>query len=146
MENLAHTDLSGKGFSSETPLSGLFPRSLSAVSSRSVTSGKPNLPYRHSRSRLIPFTVRSLDARVVGQGDRSTFVKTDVEGHEVQVINGERELIRRFRPALLNELTSNPDDKDSPAAKICDWLTTEDYDIVSPVTARAPISGTSLPG
>jgi len=86
------------------------------------------IPQRESRSRFFSVTLRTLDGQMVRQGARVSLLKIDVEGHELQVINGGKELIRRFRPAILIELSSNPDDKGSPAGEVCDRLTAQGYE------------------
>ena len=46
--------------------------------------------------------VRRLDTLLV-TSDRIDFIKCDVEGHEIQVVNGALEIIQRFKPVWLIE-------------------------------------------
>ncbi|MFM6265373.1 MAG: FkbM family methyltransferase, partial [Dolichospermum sp.] len=44
-----------------------------------------------------------------------TFIKIDVEGHELSVIRGSITTLKKFKPALLVEVSGNPDDPISEA-------------------------------
>jgi FkbM family methyltransferase len=67
--------------------------------------------------RAVSVTTRTLD-ELFSRLDRIDFVKSDVEGHELQVVRGARALIRTHRPAWLIELSGNPDDPASAAAEL----------------------------
>lgn len=61
------------------------------------------------RGRLVSTahaTVDTLDAFVVRQGiARLDLIKMDVDGHELPVLQGGRETLRRFRPLLVTEMS-----------------------------------------
>lgn len=48
---------------------------------------------------------------------RLNFIKCDVEGHELNVLNGATAVIGRFRPILLIEIGGDPDDPAANAGK-----------------------------
>ena len=59
-----------------------------------------------------------MDSLFVGQASRITFVKCDVEGHELQCVLGASSLIRPGGPSWLIEVSSDPDLDSSPAARL----------------------------
>ncbi len=80
-------------------------------------------------SRVISETERAPDARCVqvrsvrldellsaAHKERLTFIKIDVEGHEAEVVRGTWEILRRYAPALLIEVSGNPDEEGSAAS------------------------------
>lgn len=62
----------------------------------------------HPGERVYQVQARRLD-RLVHRDLRVALVKVDVEGHEARCLRGAMELIRRCRPALLVEVTGDPD-------------------------------------
>jgi FkbM family methyltransferase len=61
---------------------------------------------RWSRVAAEPIAIGTLDGFVEAQGiDRLDFVKADIEGWEAALLRGGLAALRRFRPALLLELT-----------------------------------------
>ena len=57
----------------------------------------------------IRVKARTLDSIADDLGGTISFVKCDVEGHEVECINGAEELLRRMGPAWLIEVSESPD-------------------------------------
>jgi len=57
----------------------------------------------------------TLDDLVARAGQPPDFIKIDVEGHELSVIRGGRNLFARRRPPLLIEVAGDPDAQESPA-------------------------------
>jgi len=55
-------------------------------------------------------------------------VKCDVEGHELAVLRGAAELIRRHHPAWLVEVSGNPDQPGSSAAAVVRQMRAEGYE------------------
>ncbi|TVS12263.1 MAG: FkbM family methyltransferase [Planctomycetaceae bacterium] len=55
------------------------------------------------------------------------FIKMDVEGHEGEVIEGARNLLKHVRPALFIEISGDPDDTNSRAARVFEDLGAMDY-------------------
>jgi hypothetical protein len=69
-----------------------------------------------------------LDALFGGARGPIRFVKVDVEGHELSVIRGGLETIRRWKPALLIEVSRNPDDPSSTGHELFRILALEGYE------------------
>jgi FkbM family methyltransferase len=89
----------------------------SLYDSRIVDCATPGL-----RSVSVP--IKTLDSIGI---ERCTFLKIDVEGHEVQVLCGARETIRRCRPAILMETFEPPASADSVSGHCVRILTDEAY-------------------
>jgi methyltransferase FkbM-like protein len=53
--------------------------------------------------------LRSLDGFFENAHEEITFIKCDVEGHALTVIKGALRLLRRCRPALMVEISGDPD-------------------------------------
>jgi FkbM family methyltransferase len=68
--------------------------------------GKPEDRWPAVAQELVALT--TLDAVVAGLGlDRLDFIKADIEGWEVRLLHGGADALRRFRPRLMLELTSD---------------------------------------
>jgi len=76
-----------------------------------ITGGASGGKLRHATVRARP-----LDS-IFPDGREISFVKCDVEGHELQCIRGAGKLIERSRPAWLVEIMGDPDNPGSDAAK-----------------------------
>ncbi len=70
---------------------------------------------RDSTSRNFTVKLKSLDSLITSFKKGVSFIKCDVEGHELAVIKGASEIITRFKPAWLIELSSDPDKEGSTA-------------------------------
>jgi FkbM family methyltransferase len=77
--------------------------------------------------RTVPVEVMTLDAILVAATARTSFIKIDVEGHELQVVMGGETSIRELKPALLIEVSSEPDDTASTAHELVHWLREAGY-------------------
>ena len=77
--------------------------------------------------RLFEVEIKKLDSLFMGKIDRLTFIKIDVEGHELNVIKGAKGLISRFKPALLIEVSENPDNESSSSYQLFKELLMEGY-------------------
>jgi FkbM family methyltransferase len=60
--------------------------------------------------RHFPVRIKTLDSLLHDISSNIAFIKIDVEGHELQAINGAMHLLHHFKPALLIEVSGNPDD------------------------------------
>jgi len=80
-----------------------------------------------SMLRRFDVVTTSLDTLLFGSGRLITFMKIDVEGHESQVIKGSLGIIRKYKPALLIEISGDPDDDQSKAFKLFGILRGEGY-------------------
>lgn len=65
----------------------------------------------------------TLDSLTKNIGNTFTFVKIDVEGHELNCIRGAKKFLIKSRPILLIEVSSNPDSYSSPAYELFNELT-----------------------
>ena len=76
--------------------------------------------------RRFEVQMKSIDS-VFGEGAREkiTFIKSDVNHHELAFVQGSLETIRRFKPAMLVEVGTNPDK--SIAERILAILSEEGY-------------------
>ncbi len=70
---------------------------------------------------------RRLDALVDAELGPVAFLKCDVEGHEYECLLGALETIDRDSPALLIELSGDPDDPGAPAGKVKRLLESRSY-------------------
>jgi FkbM family methyltransferase len=70
------------------------------------------------------FTVRAIPIDLVLQGRdlRVDLIKMDVEGHELPALRGAARLLERERPALLVEVSGDPDRSGSPASELMAML------------------------
>ena len=55
--------------------------------------------------------MRSLDSQFLSMANQITFIKCDVEGHELPVVKGGTRFFERSKPAWLMEVGGNPDQK-----------------------------------
>lgn len=90
-------------------------------------------PRDTGQSRLsgqgLTVSLRRLDGVVTEAGlSRLDLVKIDVEGHELAVLSGAAESLRRFRPALILESGHETPEQSRAIAGLLDEL---DYDIVA---------------
>jgi FkbM family methyltransferase len=71
-----------------------------------------------SEGRKVLVKTRSIDSLLIGNEQRVTFIKIDVEGHELPCVRGAVSTLRNDRPALLVEVSGDPDDPVSSAANL----------------------------
>ena len=77
--------------------------------------------------RRVEVSVRSLDALFEGQSKPVSFIKMDVEGHELAAIQGASRLLASWRPALLIEMSGNLDDPGSSGSQLVALLKRQGY-------------------
>ena len=70
---------------------------------------------------------RTLDSVFLQLPKKIAFIKCDVEGHELYVFKGARQLISRSRPALLIEISRDPDDPRSESHLLFSYLQENGY-------------------
>jgi FkbM family methyltransferase len=68
--------------------------------------------------RRVTVECRTLDALFADAARPISFVKCDVEGHELNCLRGAEGLIRRCRPAWLVEVSGDPDYEPTPASEL----------------------------
>lgn len=71
--------------------------------------------------------LRSLDSLFLELARKITFIKCDVEGHELSVIRGARDLLAKSKPAWLIEISGSPDDANSPSHELFRLLQDQNY-------------------
>ncbi len=99
-------------------------------------SGGENFYQAHIRSentmgghlREVQVGLRKLDSLFYGNQKRISFVKIDVEGHELQVIEGAKSLISQSKPALLIEIWGSLDNVECSAFVLFELLKKDGYD------------------
>lgn len=69
-------------------------------------------------ARTVSVSLNTLDRLLVGCSQRVSFIKIDVEGHELLAVKGALQVISRDKPALLVEVTGDPDRSDSLAGEL----------------------------
>jgi FkbM family methyltransferase len=72
---------------------------VGALASLAVPDGRAGIAHEQ-----VPVKLTRLDSLLPSDGPRVAFVKCDVEGHELAVLRGARDLLRRDRPTILIEI------------------------------------------
>jgi FkbM family methyltransferase len=88
--------------------------------------GFASLEHKMPGGRVFRVPLRRLDDLVAGVSLRISFLKVDVEGHELEVFKGARETLRRHRPNLLVEIERRH--SRVPIAETFAFLRDEGYD------------------
>lgn len=78
-------------------------------------------------ARQCKVHLRSIDSLFRELPKNITFIKCDVEGHELSVIKGSSNFLAKCRPAWLIEVSGNPDDDNSPSNELFNWLKEANY-------------------
>ncbi len=86
--------------------------------------GRDSVP---SDGLIFTVLARSLDS-LLTQENRVDFIKCDVEGYEFSVVTGAEQTNRKFGPAWLIEICSNPDLPSSDASRIIARLRERGYE------------------
>lgn len=91
---------------------------------------RAKIVYGISKNKLRRIKVNSvtLDNLFSNKLHPISFIKCDVEGHEIQCIKGAGEVIKRSRPAWLIEVSGNPDDHSSSAYETFGLLKENGYE------------------
>jgi FkbM family methyltransferase len=71
--------------------------------------------------------VQTLDSLFSDVNEKISFIKCDVEGHEWPVLCGARNVIEKFRPAWLIEISGDPENPSSDSHKVFAYLTELGY-------------------
>jgi FkbM family methyltransferase len=82
----------------------------------------PAEPRVSPRLRRVSVRASRLDALEPLAQEDVSFIKIDVEGHELEALRGADGLLRRSRPALLVEIWGDPDEPGSRAQAVFDYL------------------------
>ena len=76
-----------------------------------IISGHPHA----EPGKKVPVRLTTLDKTFQNASTPIKFIKCDVEGHELPVIQGARAVIARFKPAWLIEVSHDPDEHGTPS-------------------------------
>jgi FkbM family methyltransferase len=71
--------------------------------------------------------ITSIDSLLPELPENITFVKCDVEGHELSVIKGASHFFLKSKPACLIEISEDPDDEKTPSKEVFDRLKDLNY-------------------
>lgn len=71
--------------------------------------------------------LRSLDSLFAGLDRKISFIKCDVEGHELNVLKGAMRIIADFKPSWLIEISGDPDDANSSAFRTFHFMEERGY-------------------
>lgn len=72
--------------------------------------------------KIIKVKSYTLDSLLCDCRSKINFVKIDVEGHELKVLNGAENTIKKFTPIMLIEIKNDPEDRKSDAFQIFNLL------------------------
>jgi FkbM family methyltransferase len=89
-----------------------------------TTHGSENHGRRVKIERVM---AKTIDDLFYNMSSQITFIKLDVEGHELNCINGSSKVRERSGAALLVEISDNPDELGSCAYRIFEILISEGY-------------------
>lgn len=96
--------------------------------------GKPNLPFQ----KIVVPCVR-LDDYFKTLGDAKAFIKVDVEGFELPVLEGARALLSRSRPTIMMEMVDSRSSERSSPAHVWDFLVSMGYGWYGPGGPGGPL-------
>lgn len=82
-------------------------------------------PNDDRKLRRFDVQTRSIDSVFEAQREKISFIKCDVNHHELAFVHGSMKTIQRFKPAMLVEIGTNPDK--SIAEHILEILSAEGY-------------------
>jgi FkbM family methyltransferase len=77
--------------------------------------------------RRVAIKTVTLDSQFASHGQEITFIKCDVEGHELPCISGARQVLRKWRPAWCVEVSGDPDERGSDSWQLFGMFEGESY-------------------
>lgn len=80
-----------------------------------------------TRKDMTNVQATTIDSRFFSASGTISFIKCDVEGHELACIKGATNFLARSQPAWLIEVSGEPDDTDSPAHHVFKILQDQGY-------------------
>src|SRR5439155_9258522 len=75
-----------------------------------------------SGSRTVSVSTRTLDSLIPWEERKITFVKCDVEGHELECLRGAESILKHSKPSWLIEIWGDLDEEGSRAMKTVRYL------------------------
>jgi FkbM family methyltransferase len=82
-----------------------------------------------SSERVYRVPMRSLDSEFLNVATKITFIKCDVEGHELAVVKGAERFFEQSKPAWLMEVGGNPDEEASAPYQLFNIMRNHGYEI-----------------
>ncbi|MEX0685268.1 MAG: FkbM family methyltransferase [Balneolales bacterium] len=92
----------------------------------SMTDTSVDLP---SGNNQVLVKTKTIDSILLNYAEQISFIKCDVEGHELFCINGAHKLLNQARPSWLIEISGNPDDENSSSAQLLKIMRNYNYRI-----------------
>ncbi len=92
-------------------------------------AGGPAVDERDPPAAVAEYRVQTetVDRLFAGSSERIAFIKVDVEGAELDVLRGSTEVLDKFKPAWLIEISDSPDRENSKAARLFRLLADRGY-------------------
>lgn len=81
----------------------------------------------HAKQRVFNVQLTTIDSFLSSHDPKIAFIKIDVEGHELQAVRGAARLLERCRPALMIEISGEPDNTLSESHQLLQWLAGSGY-------------------
>lgn len=78
--------------------------------------------HKQDDERTVEVSLVTLDEVLADVIDRIAFVKIDVEGHELSVLQGARRLVEASRPAFVIEIADNPNTPGARTQQVFAWM------------------------
>jgi len=83
--------------------------------------------HRAEKGKTANVQATTIDSRFLSASGTISFIKCDVEGHELACIKGATKFLARSQPAWLIEVSGEPDDTDSAAHHVFKILCNQGY-------------------
>lgn len=80
-----------------------------------------------NKRQMIHVQAITIDSKFLGVSRKISFIKCDVEGHELACLKGARKFLAHSQPAWLIEVSGEPDDADSAAHRVFEILFNDGY-------------------
>jgi FkbM family methyltransferase len=80
-----------------------------------------------NKTEIAKVQATTIDSRFLNVSTKITFIKCDVEGHELTCLKGAQKLLAQSRPAWLIEVSGEPDDVSSSACDVFELLSKTGY-------------------
>ena len=86
-----------------------------------------NSTFSGAKYRYLNVLCTSIDSEFLDIAHKVTFIKCDVEGHELNCLQGAKKLLAKIKPAWLIEVSDDPDVKGSPGQQLFAILKQNQY-------------------
>lgn len=79
------------------------------------------------KTEIVKVRATTIDSAFPDVSKKVTFIKCDVEGHELACLKGAQKFLTQSRPAWLIEVSGTPEEKDSAAYRVFEMLSNNGY-------------------